>query len=215
MEKDDPLILICTDFHHISFFLEHGRRGWDLTYLPDNFFADVDGVLATLLDKMQQISEIDGCGFAYENAVVPLRDVKSKLDTIKAMRKRIWEQTKVAYEQQQEAKEAKGEAEKRDLQLVERPKVKAVARRARGKTDVDSAFGEKAEFKAGGGTVTIEAPVQHGIEIAVEVKQEVKAGIEVQATSEVVHEAEHAEQETSRILEDVDIHPDFALFEDD
>ena len=58
--------------------LRHGRRGWDLTYLPDNFFSDVEGVLAALLHKMQGISEIDGCKFAYENAVVPLRGVEGE-----------------------------------------------------------------------------------------------------------------------------------------
>ena len=51
--------------------------------------------------------------------------------------------------------------------------------------------------------------------MTVEMEQGVKAGIEMEATSEPVHEVQHTEQETSGMLADVDIHPDSALFAED
>lgn len=42
-----PFVRMCGDFEHVRFFMQHGRRGWDLTYLPENFFVDAMAVLAS------------------------------------------------------------------------------------------------------------------------------------------------------------------------
>ena len=62
----------------------------------------------------------------------------------------------MAYERRQEAREATRGAEKREFQLAERSIVKAVARRPKDRNNVELAFGEKTEFKAGGGIGVIE-----------------------------------------------------------
>ena len=101
--NQNPLICMCRDFNHILLFLEHGRRGFDLTFLPDNFFADVETLLPDLLIKVEQLSEIEDCAFLYETGVVVLRDLKVKLAEIEDLRIRIWLQTKEKYERKRVA----------------------------------------------------------------------------------------------------------------
>ena len=80
---------------------------------------------------------------------------------------------------------------------------------------MDLTFGEKQEFKAGGGDVALTALERRCTEAAVEMLQELKADFETESASEAAHKAHLAEQEKNRIFEDTGIHPDFALFKED
>lgn len=126
VSEQNDIVRMCSDFNSILYFLEHERRDWNLTYFPDNFFADVGAVLPTLRVKVEQISEIEGCEAVYDNGVVPLRTVATKLREIQALRKSIWEQSREEYELHKKAERVEAE---RQRQLATRPKLRAVSRR--------------------------------------------------------------------------------------
>ena len=97
-EHDNPLGRMCTDFNHILFFLQHGRKGWDLTYLPDDFFSDVEEVVDQLVRHLELLAEIDGCGGLMDSAVERAKAVGDRLGVIKAERLAIYLTSKEEFE---------------------------------------------------------------------------------------------------------------------
>jgi hypothetical protein len=186
----NPFIRMCRDFNHILFFLEHGRRGFDLTFLPDNFFADVEALLPGLLMKVEKLSEIEDCAFLHETGVVALRGMKLKLGEIKDLRNRIWLQTKETYERQQDADgvaSLPGIGGRVILPVRKKGKIASSQMKAQGESrnetkhdlKVDMAFTAKQESEAAKGMESMEyADSTRDQGVALDQNGEIKAGEE-------------------------------------
>lgn len=107
-QDQNPLARMCQDINHILFFLDRGRKGCDLTFLPDNFFSDVETLLATLPVKLLGLSEKAGAEFLLREGMVKVEDLRYRLEEIKALRAGIWMQSKMVHEGMEAAGAAKG-----------------------------------------------------------------------------------------------------------
>lgn len=219
-----PFVHMCRDFNHILFFLEHGRRGWDLTFLPDNSFTDVEAVLPSLLIKVEQLGEIEDCAFLHETGVIALRDLKVRLGEIKVLRKRIWLQTKETYERKLEAeiveslpgvggrvilplrKEVKDESGHGSAQAGSLNETKL-------SLEVDIGFAQEQEFKAGGDVEWMEgAEAKRDQDGALNQEPEVKAGKEMSASEPSHKDGRDTTKSESVPSADGSIAPEFALY---
>ena len=223
-ENENPFLRMCCDFNHILFFLEHGRGGWDLTFLPDNFFTDVEALLPNLLFKVEGVSEIEGCDFIFESGVVPLRDVHAKLSGIEKLRKGSWRKTKEVHERQQDAESVARSSEAGNgdsVPLSLRPKIDTSRATKPDDVqfdgDVDLSFGNKTKFDAGGGEVAVGGVKSDDeVDIALGQECEFNAGKDALPTADLHHEVEGDVKQTEQDYSEGEaINPEFMLFVDE
>ena len=87
--NDESLRRMCHDLLHIQQFFQKGRQGWDLTYLPDNFFVDVELKMFSLIDEMKRLAQHTGHDWLHDKGGAPLQAIKAALAKIKAQRIKI------------------------------------------------------------------------------------------------------------------------------
>jgi hypothetical protein len=220
-DNENPFGRMCYDFNHILFFLEHGRGGWDLTFLPDNFFTNVETLLPSLLMKIEGLSKIEGCDFLYESGVVTLRDVRAKLSGIEELRKGIWRRTKGMYEREHNAENVARSSEAGngvELPLSLRTKIDTSCAIPSNDTkfngDVDMSFGDKTKPHAGGGEVPVGgAKRDDEADIALGQECEFNAGKDTLPTPDLRHGVEGDVKQTEQYHSEGEaVNPEFALF---
>ncbi|KAK3717427.1 hypothetical protein LTR37_005817 [Vermiconidia calcicola] len=93
-----PLLRMCSDFNYVKQFVAHGRKGWDLTHLPDIFFADMEALLMPLLEKIGRLGDYEDCAWLREKAIPQLQEIRKKLTAIRSERTWIWHRTRAEYD---------------------------------------------------------------------------------------------------------------------
>lgn len=83
------LIAFCNDLLCLAQVIGVGRRDWDLTYLPFEFFEDVVPVLNEIEDLVRSLAGRKGCSWLREMAVVPCLYVSRVLIKVREMRREL------------------------------------------------------------------------------------------------------------------------------
>ena len=158
--ENDPIPRMRHDIHCIRLFLEHGREGWDLTHLPENFFADVMSMVSRLREELYKV-EVSGS--IREKATPALQKILSTLSWVRAERLRIFYESKTEYEAVHGCRTAcerpKGSPQRRPEKLIvvssnfgreeSKPEHARLSKREDGFT-VDLTFGLECAFMAAG-----------------------------------------------------------------
>ncbi|KAK3686614.1 hypothetical protein LTR37_019636 [Vermiconidia calcicola] len=163
-----PLLRMCSDFNYIKQFVVNGREGWNLTHLPDNFFADMEALLMPLLERLRRLGDYEDCAWLRERAIPQLQEIRNKLTAVKS--ERLWIRFKMRAEYDSELKRRTKVSEEAEVKRTGNSsggirKVPQGHAQPRFASKVDLSFGGECGFTSGSRPPAPQ-PQDQGVDVA-------------------------------------------------